>query len=312
MWRRAGFKLLSVVLLIVITAGCSDNDKVGAAQSPEQFIQANRLSVEGTYESFQVDVPQDWQIKLGDYPVGLYWELANEYSKDAGLDLTGLKGKTVQAQRYALIEGLPGEGDNSSHKYPSNLVLLVEEGKTAGAWLEFNVASIGPSVNKKILEQIAGMSYEEWVTKKALFSNAGENSDLASLQPTEVLDAFFKAVSSGNPTRARACLGPWALLQSLTANREEKQLYNPGFKELNAVSESMEKAVPLAYKLMGTGDGLQELKEVGDRRDLIVEVQLAAKWKHPGFNSADGKETRFANLQKTAAGWKLESLGTGL
>lgn len=71
------------------------------------------------------------------------------FSKDAGLDLGKLKGTTVDVWRYSLTGGLPGTGDNSKFKYPSSVVLLVKSDKVVGAWLNFNMQNLGPSVKKK-------------------------------------------------------------------------------------------------------------------------------------------------------------------
>lgn len=163
--------------------------------SPDAFLNQFDLKVQGPPSEFQVKVSESWEVPLGAYPVGLYWGLANEFSKDAGLDLTPLKGKTVEVRQYSLAEGLPGEGSQSRFKYPSKVILLVQDEKVVGAWLAFNVASIGPSVKKRTLGEITGLTFEEWVEREKYFTDPGKNGDLAALGPKELLDAFFDAIN---------------------------------------------------------------------------------------------------------------------
>ena len=193
--------------------------------SPEEFLIVNELKVQGSPEVLKVQVPMTWDVKLGDYPIGLYWRLANEFSRDAGLDLKPLKGKAVEVWRYSLIDGLPGEGEQSQFKYPSDLILLVDDKKVVGAWLNFNKWSIGPSIKKHSLLDISGLAYEEWIAGEGLFSSVGKNADIASLEPIDLLKAFFKAINEGDKDRANACLSPIELRSSLTVNLEKDHLY---------------------------------------------------------------------------------------
>ena len=39
------------------------------------------------------------------------------------------KGKAVETWRYSLLDGLPIEGEQSQFKYPSDLILLVDDKK---------------------------------------------------------------------------------------------------------------------------------------------------------------------------------------
>lgn len=94
----------------------------------EDFLQTLDYKVQSHPEAFAVEVPQNWEVKLGEYPVGLYWQLANEFSKDAGLDLTLLKGTTVEVQRYSLVDGLPGSGEQKNFLIPPTSFCLCNQG----------------------------------------------------------------------------------------------------------------------------------------------------------------------------------------
>jgi hypothetical protein len=276
-------------------------------------LKALGLKVQGGPNKFQVDLPKNWNVELGSYPIGLYWTLVNEYSKDAGFELTPLKGSPVEVWRYSLADGLTGFQDLSGFKYPSNLILLVKSQKVVGTWLSFNTSGIGPSVKKRYLEDIVGMTFEDWVTRQGLFSNSGKNEDLASLEPVEVLNAFFQAINSGDLTRANACLTPNEMLTLLTTNLGENLLYNPGFGENNSLVNNIIEAHPISYKMID--QNYSEIQQVGDRKEIEIEITLDLKWRNSSFNGqgedVKGSDTRFSGLKKYANGWKISGLGTG-
>lgn len=279
--------------------------------SPEEFLKLYGLEIIGNAEKFDVNVPNDWKVNAGEYPVGLYWELANEFSKDAGLDLTKLKGTTVKAWRYNLADGLPGLNMQSNFNYPSTVVLLVNSNKVTGAWLNFNIMSVGPSVKKRYLNDITGLTFEEWVYKKGLFTNLKENADLESLSPVELLKAYFKAIKDGNKTRAYACLSPAEMLDSLTMNYRGQGLYNDNFSLNNSMVENIIDPEPISFKLLNSNSPAEEIKNTDNRTEIEIAVTMKIKWRNDAFNSPDGIQARFAILNKYKSGWKLGGLGTG-
>ena len=292
-------------------AALTEEEKTSNFMTPETFLQKYELKVNGDPEKITVKIPESWQVSLGEYPEGLYWGMANEFSKDAGLDLSNLKGETVEALVYRLQDGLPGPGDQAQYSYPSDLIMLVRDGKTVGAWLSFNTRSIGPSVRKKTLQDLTGLTFDQWSAREGYFSDAGKNSDLAALSPTEVIAAFFTAIDQGNKTRAVACLTPQNLLGSLTDNLEPGRLYNNGFSTGNSLVENIIEGEPISYKLLDPDHPSVELNEVGNRQKIEVYATLRLKWRDAAFNTANGISGRFAVLYKEENGWKLDGLGTG-
>lgn len=306
---------IRIIILILTTAllaitGCAKGSKnvIKTPLSPESFLKSYNIKVINSPEKFKIEVPESWDIKAGQYPIGLYWELANVFSKDAGLDLAPLKGHTVEVWRYSLSDGLPGQGDQSKFSYPSYAILLVENQKVKGAYLCFNRTEIGPSVKKHYIKDITGLAFEEWVQKENLFSDMGSNGDLSSLEPVDLLKAYFKAIDDGNKVRAYSCLSPVQMLSSLTMNPDKKQLYNSGFSSNNSMVENIISASPLSFKLMDP-DTLKEIQEMGNRTRIKVAVTADIKWRDNA--SPGGREIRFAILTKYKNGWKLEGLGTG-
>lgn len=264
----------------------------------------------GAPVKFKVEVPKIWEVNAGEYPVGLYWKLANEFSNDAGLDLIPLKGTSIEVWPYSLVDGLPGEGEQSSFNYPSDAILLVDNNEVKGAWLVFNTTSIGPSVKKRYLKDITGLTFEQWIDKEGVFPSPGKNSDLALMNPFELLKAYFKAIDDGDKVRANACMDPGAMLESLTMNFRGEGLYNPEFNEDNSLVENIIKANPINFRLMDNKN-FGELQNAYDRTEIEVEVTLNIKWSNSAFNSPNGLEDRFAILKKYSNGWKLRDLGTG-
>ena len=279
--------------------------------SPEAFLKLYGLKITGNAEKFDVNIPSNWNVNAGDYPVGLYWELANEFSKDAGLDLTKLKGTTATAWRYNLADGLPGLNIQSNFNYPSTVVLLVNSNKVMGAWLNFNIMTVGPSVKKGYLNDITGLTFEEWVYKKGLFTNLKENTDLETLSPVDLLKAYFKAIKDGNKTRAYACLSPSEMLDSLTMNYRGLGLYNDNFNLNNSMVENIIDAEPLSFKLWNSNDPAEEVKNTDNRTEIEIAVTMKIKWRNDAFNNPDEKQVRFAVLNKYKNGWKLCGIGTG-
>lgn len=304
------FSSLIIIFFLWLT-GCSQMSNTKLS-SEMDFLKRYELDVKENPIIIKVKVPSDWQVQLGEYPIGLFWGLANEYSKDVGLDLTSLKGKSVEAHVYELIAGLPGSGDQASYSYPSNAILIVENRQVVGAWLAFNTQSIGPSVKKRTLTEITGLNFEEWIKREHYFEISGTNDDLATLTPTQVIDTFFDSINKGDKIRAYACLSPQSLLESLTVNMEPGHLYNDGFSQINSMVDNIVKGKPIEYlRAYDPENHSEEIKDIGKRKKVGIVVNLEIEWKHPAFNTPDGKSTRFAILEKNDNGWKLDELGTG-
>jgi hypothetical protein len=293
------------------SAGCARRPKARAA---EAFLRQHGLVVEGEPAHFQVTVPADWRVTLGAYPEGLYWGVANELSKDVGLDLTGLKGKTVEAWIYPIAGGLPGEGDQRQFRYPSNVVLLVDQGKVGGAWVLFNAVTANQSVKLRQFADITGLTFPKWAEREGFFADPGPNPDLAKLDPIEVIRAFFKAINDGDQVRANACLSPRVMLDSLTMNLSPGVLYNPGFGANNGYVSNILAGdlISWQYYFFDPAQGhLVTSVNLPPGDEVNVRAEVHIKWRNPQFNPPTGVQTRFVGLTRTAQGWKIEGLGTG-
>lgn len=316
--KRVAVLLLIVIIALSATTSCakqsdqafSPNGTSSKSNTPEDFLKYLNLKVKDAPAKFKVTVPADWKVMLGEYPEGLYWELANVYSKDAGLDLTPLKGKNLVAWRYELADGLPGQGTQSSYSYPSNIILLIDDEHVVGAWLAFNRWGIGPSVKQNYLEDLTGLTFDKWLSQQDILVNTEANKDLAAMDPVQVLEAFCNAIDEKNSVRANACMSPDYMLDALTVNLQENSLYNKGYSSDNSYQQNLLEAKVLSYKLMDA-DTLKEIPSLGDRTKVIIDSNMKMKWKDGAFNSPDGTQTRFVSLKKYENGWKIQGLATG-
>ena len=177
--------------------------------------------------------------------------------------------------------------------------------------MNFNTTSIGPSVNKRYLNDITGLTLDEWVYKKGLFSNSQKNTDLEALSPVDLMKAYLKAIREGNKTRANACLSVNEMLNSLTMNYSGQVLYNKNFNLDDSIVENMINPEPLSFRLLDNNAPAIELIEIGNRSEIEIAVTLNVKWHNEAFNSPNGKEVRYAFASKSKKGWKLSGFGTG-
>lgn len=280
------------------------------SNTPEAFLKANNIKVKGAANKFDIKVPENWNVNAGEYPLGLYWQLANEFSKDAGLDLTKLKGSEVQVLKYSMADGLPSQEAGNDFKYPSNAILLVKSSNVVGAWLSFNTVTIGPSVKLHYLKDITGFTFDEWAEHNNFFSNMGKNSDLKAMNPEEVVKEYCKAINGNNKQRAYACLSYDTILDALTINLPVNQLYNSGFIADNSQEENIVSAKFISIKYMDPQNPATEIKQIGDRTLIEARVRMNIKWKGTPV-SPDGEQDRFCIMKKTNNGWKLGGFGSG-
>jgi hypothetical protein len=290
-----------------------------ALVSDASFLEHYGFSPGEEYSPFEVTVPMDWTVELGSYPEGLYWQLANVYSKDVGLDLNRIKGKTVMAHVYRLIEEVPDRDPLSRFTRPADVVILRAENQIVGAWLMYNIGTVGPSLEGKSMEAITGMNFDNWLINEGIFKNPTEFSALETQSPFEVLEVYIDSVDRGNLRKANACLTPGSLAQSLTMNLfpSSGKLYHSDFNEDNSATDNIVSASDLEIVRIFDPNTLEPIDRTkirvamldGDR--IEIEVRLNLEWKQEAFNNPGEKSTRFAILKKYPFGWKLDGFGTG-
>ena len=278
------------------------------------FLGHYGLKTNETIGQFEVNVPEVWNVRYGDYPEGLYWSLANVFSKDIGLDLRDLKGSTVDVTVYRLESRLSASDPNTAFEHPTNAVVLRADGQVKGAWLTYNTSAVGPSLEWDSLEDLTGKTFEDWVWDEGIFVMT--TSYLPS--PEATINNFFEAIQTGNKQKASACLTPGSFLNSLTTNHDfSKSLYQTNFNENNSMVENIVSATDVeivsyyhntTFKPVENNQAYFDAMPIGTR--INAEISLNLEWKLSAFNS-EGKDTRFVTLEKTPYGWKMDGLATG-
>lgn len=265
--------------------------------------------------SFEVSIPKDWHVKQGAYPEGLYWQIADIMSDDAGLSLKPLKGQKATAYVYRLKEEIHSQEIYSAYKYPANAVILRKDGKIAGAWLMFNINTIGPSLNMRYLEDITGTDFIKWV---------GDSGSIVSTtsyapSPSEAITAYFSAIGKGEKEWAYVQLSPNAMLSALTTNHDpSSQLYHSAYNLDNSHVENIElvKDVDIIrfyepVSMNGISDDASTFNEMPIGSRISAEIELVITYKDPAFNLDQTRRPLYAGLTKTLYGWKIDGFGTG-
>jgi hypothetical protein len=260
---------------------------------------------------YRLTIPTDWTVQLGDYPIGLFWALANVLSRDVGLDLEAAKGQEVEVVIFSLVGGLPGPGDQSMYSYPSDAIILVADGKPVGAWLAFNKWPTGPSLRKQYVKDLTGLEPDEWLISEGYLVNPEKYADLAAMSPPDVIRAYFAAIAADDKARANACLAPQTLLDSLFVNRGENQLYNQGFGENNSYTNNIISAKLLSYRYLEPGNPTHVLEGFAGRTSVEVQIEAEMVWREEWANTPDHRDTRFVLMRNQGLGWKIGGFGTG-
>ena len=314
-YKRPSFwvSILVSIFILIISIGLISNppNKKGIDEA-KSYLEKWDIKVLDEPQVFTIKVPRDWGVMLGEYPEGLYWKIANEFSKAVGLDMEPFKGETLKGYIYELEDGLPGEGVQEEFTYSTTAaVLTTKNDDIVGSWLNFNIWDIGPSLDKRTWDDIVNMPFHEWAYGEGFFRGNNRNEDLEDLSPVEVIETFFEAINDKDRKRAISCLGPYTLKSSLTTNLyEEDYLYNSGFKEKNCIVYNILEGHLNSYILLDPEE-LIELEDVEDRDSVIIQADIYINWKDDAFNVPDYETVRFFDLKKYQNGWKIEGINTG-
>lgn len=268
------------------------------------FLGQHRLDTRGQAFSFDWIVPASWDVPLGGYLDGVYWGLANVCSKEVGLDLEPLKGRTVTVWVCPILPEPDFAGDIS------HAVLLTDGGSVVGAWLLCGTGAVGASVDRRRVEEIAGLGLEAWLEREGYFRDAGPNGDLADLGPVEVLEAYLAALSSGNAVRANACELPDWRLQCFTPQYIEGScaLYSPDAPPIDPIQGGR----LISARLYDPGGPVATtVTDLTGRTSVMMEAELEVKWNEQAKEMFGFKEqcTRYVTARRTYLGWKIDGTG---
>lgn len=267
----------------------------------DEFIKKYNLKVTKGVKRFYMTVPKNWDMSEEDYPIGLYWQTANVFSKDVGLDLTKLKGSKVEVFRYSLLKGIPMR-ENKGFTNAADLILLVKSNRVAGAYLTNVDAAVGrtlgPSVRMKYFDDITGMDFDEWADNSNLFSD--NCSNYKNYNPEEIIKEFCKDINENNKKKASAFLSYSVKLKALNENVPDNLLYNKEYNFLNSQFGNIERADYKNNIIYLGGESSNPIDKIGNRKEIQVYVIIDFKLKND-----IGQFYHFCKMYKTKNGWKL-------
>lgn len=154
-------------------------------------------------------------------PNTYYFAYNNELSKDIGLDMSGYGGQ-VDIEIYSIRESMP------EVFYPIQYCrgIVVRKGtKIIGAYISagrhrtFNACSL----KGHRFETVTGKSVQEWLAGTVKADVQDER--LSTLAPEQVLAEYFAASDTGDYKTAEYCLAKSLMLDHLTANMPNSELF---------------------------------------------------------------------------------------
>lgn len=198
-------------------------------------------------------------ILSGFKPRAYYFAYNNELSKDIGLDMSACSGPDgFDVEIYRIHESMPREF------YPiqnARGIVVKSGGQISGAFISAGRHSTFSACSLKghSFETVTGQTLDQWLADKVK-ADSGEEK-LSQLEPEEIIEAYFTSLDKKDAGATAACLAKKALLENLTVNMANDQLYNE------------EISLPLARTYLGTQPGLASLKSA---KLLKVEMRKEA------------------------------------
>lgn len=169
------------------------------------------------------------KLKLGDIrtisgfdPSTYYFAYHNALSKDIGLDMSSYINKNVDVMIYRVRESMPEE---FKPLQTCRGVIIKYNGKTIGAFISAgrHDTFISCSLQGKSFQEATGETVHHWLSKNVK-ADAAEKK-MALLQPQEVIATYIEALNNHDLAAATNCLSKETMLQNLSINLPNQDLY---------------------------------------------------------------------------------------
>ncbi|WP_058304511.1 M56 family metallopeptidase [Gorillibacterium timonense] len=157
-------------------------------------------------------------------PNAYYFAYNNELSKDIGLDMSEYSNTSdVRVEIYRIHERMPQEFNPIKD---SRGIVLRKGGKIIGAYISAGRHSAFNAISLKgnRFEKVTGRTVNEWMADRVKADGMEER--LAKLKPEQVIEEYFTALENKDAEMAGACISKKTLLENLTANMQNENLYN--------------------------------------------------------------------------------------
>jgi len=237
-------------------------------------------------------------------PNSYYFAYNNELSKDIGLDMSSFSETGIDVEIYRIYESMPQEF------YPvkdCRGIVVRNNGRIIGAFISagrhrtFNACSL----KGNSFERITGKTVDEWLMN---IVRADElDSGLSVLEPEQVIDKYFTALNNKDAEAAMHCISKKTLLNELTMNMADSELFNDFV------------ALPLTVNISNTAyfDNLKsakllevELIENVDEHTKIFRVWVDLKYRKEVIISSGPQfwDCRMV-YESSQTGWKIAYFG---
>jgi hypothetical protein len=242
-------------------------------------------------------------------PNAYYFAYNNELSKDIGLDMSSYAGSTELTVRiYRIHESMPQEF------YPimdCRGIVVKKDGKIIGAFISagrhsaFNACSL----KGNSFEKVVGKPLLEWLRDKIKADSLEER--LAKSEPEQVIEEYFTALDKKDTKRAKYCISKKNLMENLTVNMPNEELFNEGIDL--PLTEAYTRAKSNFDNLTSSELLKTELiRETGkNARTYRVYVKLQYKEE---VTIGSGEQFFDCSMiyESPQTGWKIEGFGQGL
>jgi beta-lactamase regulating signal transducer with metallopeptidase domain len=239
-------------------------------------------------------------------PNAYYFAYNNELSKDIGLDMSGYSNASdITVDIYRIYESMPREF------YPiqnSRAIVIKDDDKIIGAFISagrhsaFNACSL----KGNSFEQATGRTINEWLKDMVRADEFEEG--ISTLDPEQVIEGYVHALDNKDQRAAQYYISRSTLINNLTVNMSNEELYNEGI------------SLPLAGSDMGARSGLSNIKSAKllkvepiygtSSKTLTFNVTMDIQYKKEGIiSSGEQFWTCIMVYETPQTGWKILEFG---
>ncbi len=235
-----------------------------------------------------------------------YFAYNNELSKDIGLNMSQYSNTAdLDVKVYRIHESMPQEF------YPIQNcrgIVVRADDKIIGAFISagrhstFNACSL----KGNSFEKASGKTFNEWLADK--IKADGTEERLSQLEPEQVIREYFMALNNKDAKSAEYCISKRTLLENLTANMRNEELFNKGT------------GLPLTDADIGDKSNFGNLKsaklskieliEAADKNKRTFKVYVNLQYSE-NLTISNGNQSWDCGMiyESPQTGWKIEDFG---
>ena len=166
---------------------------------------------------------KDISVLSGFDPHTYYFSYNNELSKDIGFDMSEYSNTRINVEIYRIHESMPKEFypiQNCRGIVVKNRDKIIGAFISAGRHSTFNACSL----KGNSFEEVTDQTLYEWFSRMIDADSIEER--LSRLNPEQVIEEYFTALNNKDFKAAAYCISKKTLLENLTSNILNNQLFN--------------------------------------------------------------------------------------